>query len=394
MPGPAPPRAVRRQRTPVTRAGRGADRPVPGRRRHGKRILHVRSGPRRPGPGLGAAMSNGDIFVGEIIGTAILILFGAGVVAAVVLNYSKAKDAGWVVIALGWGFGVMAGAYTAAPLSGGHLNPAVTLGIAIDTGDWDQVHVYVAGQLVGAMLGAVLCWLVYYAQFRANAAEDLAQPTLGIFSTVPAIRHPVANLVTEIIATVGLVPPVLAFGLTKGLGESGTSILIVSFLVVGIGLSLGGPTGYAINPARDLGPRVVHALLRSPTRAHRTGVTRGSPSWGPSSGRPCPGSSSTRPSDPQHGPPHEQPSERAALCTSSLPNEQFSERTERTERTDEGDAMTDTFVAAIDQGTTSSRCIVFDQHGAIVAVDQREHRQIFPRPGWVEHDATEIWSKV
>ena len=106
-------------------------------------------------------MTNGDIFVGEIIGTAILILFGAGVVAAVVLNYSKAKDAGWVVIALGWGFGVMAGAYTAAPLSGGHLNPAVTLGIAIDTGEWDHVHVYIAGQMVGAMPGAVLCWLVY-----------------------------------------------------------------------------------------------------------------------------------------------------------------------------------------------------------------------------------------
>ncbi|CAL9594807.1 MIP/aquaporin family protein [Streptomyces sp. enrichment culture] len=211
-------------------------------------------------------MSNGDVFVGEIIGTAILILFGAGVVAAVVLNHSKAKDAGWVVIALGWGFGVMAGAYTAAPLSGGHLNPAVTLGIAIDTGTWDQVHVYVAGQLVGAMLGAVLCWLVYYAQFRANADEDLAQPTLGVFATTPAIRHPLANLVTEIIATVGLVLPVLAFGLTEGLGESGTSILIVSFLVVGIGLSLGGPTGYAINPARDLGPRVVHALLPIPNK--------------------------------------------------------------------------------------------------------------------------------
>ncbi|MFH9041116.1 MIP/aquaporin family protein [Streptomyces sp. NPDC017966] len=209
-------------------------------------------------------MSNGDIFVGEIIGTAILILFGAGVVAAVVLNYSKAKDAGWVVIALGWGFGVMAGAYTAAPLSGGHLNPAVTLGIAVDTGDWDHVHVYVAGQMVGAMLGAVLCWLAYYAQFQANAEEDIAQPTLGIFSTTPAIRNPVANLVTEIIATMGLVLPILAFGLTEGLGESGTAILIVSFLVVGIGLSLGGPTGYAINPARDLGPRVVHALLPIP----------------------------------------------------------------------------------------------------------------------------------
>jgi glycerol uptake facilitator protein len=211
-------------------------------------------------------MSNGDIFVGEIIGTAILILFGTGVVAAVVLNYSKAKDAGWVVIALGWGFGVMAGAYTAAPLSGGHLNPAVTLGIAVDTGEWDHVHVYVAGQMAGAMLGAVLCWLVYYAQFQANAEEDIAQPTLGIFSTAPAIRNPVANLVTEIIATMGLVLPILAFGLTRGLGESGTAILIVSFLVVGIGLSLGGPTGYAINPARDLGPRVVHALLPIPNK--------------------------------------------------------------------------------------------------------------------------------
>ena len=211
-------------------------------------------------------MSNGDVFLGEVIGTAILILFGAGVVAAVVLNHSKAKDAGWVVIAFGWGFGVLAGAYTAAPLSGGHLNPAVTIGIAVDTGDWDQVPVYIAGQMVGAMLGAVLCWLVYYAQFGANAEEELAQPTLGIFSTGPAIRNPVANLVTEIIATIGLVLPVLAFGLTKGLGESGTAVLVVAFLVVGIGLSLGGPTGYAINPARDLGPRIVHTLLPIPNK--------------------------------------------------------------------------------------------------------------------------------
>ena len=211
-------------------------------------------------------MSNGDVFLGEVIGTAILILFGAGVVAAVVLNYSKAKDAGWVVIAFGWGFGVLAGAYTAAPLSGGHLNPAVTIGIAVDTGDWDQVPVYIAGQMVGAMLGAVLCWLTYYAQFQANAEEEIAQPTLGIFSTAPAIRNPVANLITEIIATIGLVLPILAFGLTKGLGESGTAVLVVSFLVVGIGLSLGGPTGYAINPARDLGPRIVHTLLPIPNK--------------------------------------------------------------------------------------------------------------------------------
>ncbi|MDW4904373.1 MIP/aquaporin family protein [Streptomyces sp. ADMS] len=206
-------------------------------------------------------MSNGDVFVDEIIGTAILILFGAGVVAAVVLNHSKAKGASWVVITFGWGFGVLAGAYAAAPLSGGHLNPAVTIGVAIATGDWDQVPVYIAGQMVGAFLGAILCWLVYFAQFQANAEEETVQPTLGIFSTTPAIRNPVANLITEIIATMGLVLPILAFGLTKGLGESGTAILIVSCLVVGIGLSLGGPTGYASNPARDLGPRIAHALL-------------------------------------------------------------------------------------------------------------------------------------
>ncbi|MEU7041924.1 MIP/aquaporin family protein [Streptomyces varsoviensis] len=210
--------------------------------------------------------SNGDIFIGEIIGTAVLILFGAGVCAAVTLTRSKAKAAGWVVIAFGWGFGVLAGAYTAGPLSGGHLNPAVTLGIAVDTGHWDKVPVYVAGQLVGAVLGAVLCWLAYYAQFAANAEAENAQPTLGIFSTVPEVRNPVANLLTEVIATMGLVLPVLAFGLTKGLGQSGTQTLMVSFVVVGIGLSLGGPTGYAINPARDLGPRIAHAVLPIPNK--------------------------------------------------------------------------------------------------------------------------------
>jgi glycerol uptake facilitator protein len=219
-------------------------------------------------------MSNGDIFVGEIIGTAILILFGAGVCAAVTLRFSKARASGWLVIAFGWGFAVLAGAYTAAPLSGGHLNPAVTLGIAMDTGDWDQVWVYVLGQLVGAMLGAVLAYLVYFAQFQANVRKEGATegtvdeptPTLGIFSTIPEIRNPVANLVTEIIATIGLVLPVLAFGLTEGLGQSGTTVLIVSLLVVGIGLSLGGPTGYAINPARDLGPRIVHTFLPIPNK--------------------------------------------------------------------------------------------------------------------------------
>ncbi|NBM19683.1 MIP/aquaporin family protein [Streptomyces sp. GC420] len=217
-------------------------------------------------------MSNGDIFLGEVIGTAILILFGAGVVAAVLLNYSKAQASGWIVITFGWGFGVMAGAYTAAPLSGGHLNPAVTVGIAVDTGEWGKVWVYVLGQFVGAMLGAVLAWLVYLAQFQANADREKSLPTLGIFSTIPEIRNPVANLITEIIGTVALVLPILAFGLTKGLGESGTLVLIVALLVVGIGLSLGGPTGYAINPARDLGPRIVHAVLPIPNK--------GSSDWG------------------------------------------------------------------------------------------------------------------
>ncbi|MFE0812595.1 MIP/aquaporin family protein [Streptomyces sp. NPDC058794] len=233
-------------------------------------------------------MSNGDIFVGEIIGTAILILFGAGVCAAVTLRYSKARAAGWVVIAFGWGFGVLAGAYTAAPLSGGHLNPAVTLGIAVDTGEWGKVWVYVLGQFVGAMLGAVLCYLTYFAQFQANVRRtgttegtaDEPVPTLGIFSTVPEIRNPVANLMTEIIATVGLVLPILAFGLTEGLGESGTLVLIVALLVVGIGLSLGGPTGYAINPTRDLGPRIVHTFLPIPNK----GTSDWSYAWIPVAG--------------------------------------------------------------------------------------------------------------
>ncbi|TGA99708.1 MIP/aquaporin family protein [Streptomyces sp. MZ04] len=233
--------------------------------------------------------SNGDIFVGEIIGTAILILFGAGVCAAVTLNYSKAKASGWIVIAFGWGFGVLAGAYTAAPLSGGHLNPAVTIGIAVESEKWDKVWIYLLGQMIGAMIGAVLAYLVYFAQFNANVPRgeksdaqsvDEPLPTLGIFSTIPEIRNPVANLLSEIIATIGLVLPLLAFGLTKGLGESGTLVLIVAFLVVGIGLSLGGPTGYAINPARDLGPRIVHTFLPIPNK----GTSDWSYAWIPVAG--------------------------------------------------------------------------------------------------------------
>ncbi len=237
--------------------------------------------------------SNGDIFVGEVIGTALLILFGAGVCAAVTLHHSKARAAGWVVIAFGWGFGVLAGAYTAAPLSGGHLNPAVTLGSAVAGGtEWSKVPLYMAAQMVGALIGAVLAWALYYAQFAANGEADKAQPTLGIFSTAPEVRNPAANLVTETIATMGLVLPLLFFGQNQGIGigqvpgadvgvyGSGINVLLVALLVVGIGLSLGGPTGYAINPARDLGPRIAHALLPIPNK----GTSDWSYAWIPVAG--------------------------------------------------------------------------------------------------------------
>ncbi|MEV0601520.1 MIP/aquaporin family protein [Streptomyces sp. NPDC050315] len=231
-------------------------------------------------------MSSSDIFISETIGTAVLILLGGGVCAAVTFKRSKAYEAGWVAIAFGWGFAVLTGAYIAAK-SGAHLNPAVTVGLAIQGGiEWSQVPVYFAGELLGAMIGAVCVWLVYYGQFQAHLTDpevitppkgeeglvDQAQapkagPVLGIFSTGPEIRNAWQNLVTEIIATVVLVLAILTLGLSddgKGVGPIGS--LLVAFVVVGIGLSLGGPTGYAINPVRDLGPRIVHALLPLPNK--------------------------------------------------------------------------------------------------------------------------------
>ncbi|TLQ46887.1 MIP/aquaporin family protein [Streptomyces marianii] len=225
-------------------------------------------------------MSSSDIFIGEIIGTAVLILLGAGVVAAVVLKRSKAQGAGWVAIAFGWGFAVMTAVYIAGPLSGAHLNPAVTLGIAFTSGDWSNVPVQMAGELIGAMVGAFLAWVTYYGHFKSHLEDPelvpppleeglvdersapKAGPVLGIFCTGPEIRNVWQNLATEIIGTLVLVLAVLTMGLNdsgKGLGVLGG--LIVALVVVSIGFSLGGPTGYAINPARDLGPRIVHALL-------------------------------------------------------------------------------------------------------------------------------------
>ncbi|MFV2118968.1 MIP/aquaporin family protein [Streptomyces sp. Act-28] len=221
-------------------------------------------------------MSSSDIFIGEIIGTAVLILLGGGVVAAVVLKHSKARNAGWPAITFGWGFAVMTAVYMTGSLSGAHLNPAVTVGIAFKDGDWGDVPFYLAGQLLGAMIGAALVWVAYYGHFRAHLTDpeivpqpvgEGPGPVLGVFSTGPEIRNVWQNLATEIIGTVVLVLAVLTQGLNddgKGLNVLGG--LIVALVVVGIGLSLGGPTGYAINPARDLGPRIVHALLPLPNK--------------------------------------------------------------------------------------------------------------------------------
>ena len=195
-------------------------------------------------------------FVLEMIGTMILILLGDGVVAGVVLRKTKSENSGWIVITFAWGLAVMTGAFVAAE-SGAHLNPALTIALALNSDlPWADVPVYIAGQLVGAFIGAILVWLHYMKHFEAT--DDQAAK-LGVFATGPAIRHTPSNLISEIIGTFVLVFGILALGLTT-FGD-GLKPLIVGLLVVVIGLSLGGTTGYAINPARDLGPRIAHAIL-------------------------------------------------------------------------------------------------------------------------------------
>jgi glycerol uptake facilitator protein len=200
--------------------------------------------------------------LGEFLGTAILILLGDGVVAAVVLKHSKAQDSGWIVITAGWAFAVMAGVFTAMACGGeGHLNPAVTLGLAVNSGSYSKVIPYSLAQLLGAMLGATLVWLQYLLHWREteNPAAKLA-----CFCTHPAIRSFFPNLVSEIIATFVLVFVASAIGSQHVFASGpapGVGVALVASLVWGIGLSLGGPTGYAINPARDFGPRLAHAIL-------------------------------------------------------------------------------------------------------------------------------------
>lgn len=205
-----------------------------------------------------------SIFVSELVGTAILILFGDGVVAAVLLNHSKAQNGGWIVITLGWGLAVAIAVYAVAQFSGAHINPAVTLTLAItDQGvEWSDVPLYLLGQFSGAFIGACLVYLAYLPHWGETEDPGLK---LAVFSTGPAIRNTPANIITEVIGTAALLIGVLALGFTGSPGAAASGIgltpLLVGFLVVAIGLSLGGPTGYAINPARDLGPRIAHAVL-------------------------------------------------------------------------------------------------------------------------------------
>ncbi|HET9267653.1 MAG TPA: MIP/aquaporin family protein [Vicinamibacterales bacterium] len=204
--------------------------------------------------------------LGEFMGTLILILLGDGVVAGVLLKHSKSENSGWIVIATGWALAVMAGVFTAMAFGSPdtHLNPAVTLGVAVATGDFSKVVPYSVAQLAGAFAGAVLVWLHYLPHWKLTTD---ANAKLGVFCTAPAIRHTGANLTSEIIGTFVLVLVAAAIfservavaGPAPGLGP-----FLVGSLVWGIGLSLGGPTGYAINPARDLGPRLAHALLPIP----------------------------------------------------------------------------------------------------------------------------------
>jgi glycerol uptake facilitator protein len=210
-------------------------------------------------------MSAGSIFVWETLGTAILILLGTGVVANHVLRNTNGNGGGALFINVGWAFAVFTGASVSAQ-SGAHLNPALTLGLAVaDKTPWGDVPVYIAGQMLGAIIGAMLTWATYKLQFDAH---DEPQNTLGIFSTAPNIRSVPWNLVTEIIGTFVLVAWVLLSPAVQvgedGLPQFGNSALGyagVAFVVLVIGTSLGGPTGYAINPARDLGPRIAYAFL-------------------------------------------------------------------------------------------------------------------------------------
>jgi glycerol uptake facilitator protein len=207
-------------------------------------------------------------YVAEFIGTMLLVILGDGVVANVVLNRSKGQNSGWIVITAGWGLAVMVAVYSVGTISGAHLNPAVTLGLAAigqfnDQFKADSVVGYIAAQIAGGFLGGIVVWLAYLPHW--SLTEDKASK-LGVFATIPAVRKPAANVITEAIGTFVLLVGVLAIPSVQNLKPelgfaTGIGPLLVGLLVFSIGLSLGGSTGYAINPARDLGPRLAHLVL-------------------------------------------------------------------------------------------------------------------------------------
>lgn len=215
-----------------------------------------------------------EVYLAEFIGTMILILLGDGVVANVLLRQSKGENSGWIVITFGWGMAVAMAVYSVGAISGAHINPAVTIGLAsIGSFEWAMVPGYIIAQFLGAFTGAVIVFLAYYNHWAPTANPALK---LGVFCTAPEIRNPVFNFVTEVIGTAMLVFGVVAIVANAQQIEQAADVdlasvftfgifpLIVGLLVFSIGLSLGGPTGYAINPARDLGPRIAHAVLPIP----------------------------------------------------------------------------------------------------------------------------------
>lgn len=202
------------------------------------------------------------IFMSELVGTLLLIILGDGVVANVVLKNSKGSGSGWMVITTGWAFAVAIPALIFGSYSGAHFNPALTISLAvIGNMPWNQVPIYLAGQFIGAFLGAVLVFIQYYDQFKST---DNQADKLSVFTTGPAIKNNVINFIDEFIGTFVLVFGILGIGAQNF--ASGLGTLCVGFLIWVIGLSLGGPTGYAINPARDLAPRIAHAILPIPNK--------------------------------------------------------------------------------------------------------------------------------
>lgn len=208
-------------------------------------------------------------FIGEIIGTTLLVLLGDGVVANVLLTRTKGNGTGWMAITWGWGIAVFVAVLASAEFSGAHINPAVTIGLAAaEELPWTDVPHYLLGQLIGAMLGATLVWLHYHPHWSLTEDKDLK---LAVFSTGPAVRNPGYNLISELIGTCVLVFAVLYAAAPQIAGPNGEpgglgalDALPIGLVVFAIGVSLGGTTGYAINPARDLGPRIMHAILPIP----------------------------------------------------------------------------------------------------------------------------------